>query len=152
MLVCRICNIEKPNTSFATKRDNTSGKDTRCTQCKIIENKKWREENRDRWLLTEAKRMTRRRARVRETLAELRREMGGSCTNCGYDSYIEVLDFHHLRDKQFGLARAASERTGPEAIREEASKCILLCRNCHQLYHTLGYMPRIRCVITKLSA
>ena len=59
-------------------------------------------------------------------------EAGGCCTICGYDRYIGALQFHH-RDsetKRFGIGNRGLTRS-LDAVRAEASKCLLLCANCH---------------------
>jgi transposase len=70
-----------------------------------------------------------RRRRVKEILVE---EAGGRCAACGYSDCIAVLQFHHLdpETKRFGLGREGVTRS-LERARAEASKCILLCANCH---------------------
>jgi 5-methylcytosine-specific restriction endonuclease McrA len=71
----------------------------------------------------------RRRRRVKAILVE---EAGGSCRLCGYDKYVGALEFHHLDPgtKSFSLSHAGVTRS-IAAARAEASKCILLCANCH---------------------
>jgi transposase-like protein len=73
--------------------------------------------------------VARRRRKLKEILVA---DAGGCCSVCGYDRYIGALQFHH-RDgaaKDFGLADRGLTRS-LEAVRTEASKCILLCANCH---------------------
>jgi hypothetical protein len=50
---------------------------------------------------------------------------------CGYDVPI-ALEFHHRdrKSKEFGLAARGMTRSY-ESLCEEASKCLLLCSNCH---------------------
>lgn len=59
-------------------------------------------------------------------------EAGGCCAICGYSRCIAALQFHH-RDpaaKRFGLgSRGLAQAL--DRLREEASKCVLLCSNCH---------------------
>jgi transposase len=76
-----------------------------------------------------AEAVSRRRRLVRETLV---REAGGRCAICGYDAYVGALEFHHIDPsvKRFGLSNRGVTRS-LESLREEASKCILLCGNCH---------------------
>jgi hypothetical protein len=59
-------------------------------------------------------------------------EAGGSCVLCGYDRCQGALQFHHLdpKSKSFALSREGVTRSFAE-VREEASKCVLLCANCH---------------------
>jgi excisionase family DNA binding protein len=73
--------------------------------------------------------VARRRRRLKEILVS---EAGGCCSICGYDRYIGALQFHH-RDsiaKRFGVGERGLTRS-LAAVRAEASKCILLCANCH---------------------
>ena len=73
--------------------------------------------------------VSRRRRRVKELLVA---EAGGKCALCGYDRHIGALQFHHREssEKLFGLASRGSTRS-LDTARAEASKCILLCSNCH---------------------
>jgi hypothetical protein len=69
------------------------------------------------------------RRRVKRRLVE---EAGGSCVICGYDRCVAALHFHHLDPtaKSFALSREGATRSFASA-QEEASKCVLLCSNCH---------------------
>lgn len=70
-----------------------------------------------------------RRRRIKRILIQ---EAGGHCEICGYDLCARALEFHH-RDpslKSFGLAKGGVTRS-IEMARAEASKCVLLCANCH---------------------
>lgn len=63
-------------------------------------------------------------------------EKGGKCSFCGYDKCSEALDFHHIdpEKKDFSL----SDRNlifDWTVIKEELSKCILVCSNCHREIH-----------------
>jgi transposase-like protein len=59
-------------------------------------------------------------------------EAGGRCLLCGYDRCPGALHFHHLDPslKGFGLASRGLTKSIAR-LREEASKCVLLCSNCH---------------------
>jgi hypothetical protein len=59
-------------------------------------------------------------------------EAGGACVICGYRRHPAALQFHHLEpeEKSFGLGRSGVTRS-IAAAREEATKCVLLCANCH---------------------
>lgn len=61
---------------------------------------------------------------------------GGSCP-CGYKKNLAALQFHHIdpTTKSFQLdVRSLSNRSW-EVILLEASKCALLCANCHAETH-----------------
>lgn len=69
------------------------------------------------------------RRRAKATLIE---EAGGCCATCGYDACQEALQFHHLdpSTKRFALGGRGLTRS-LDVLREEASKCVLLCARCH---------------------
>lgn len=71
--------------------------------------------------------VAKRRRSVKRILVE---ERGGGCLLCGYSRCDRALEFHHLdpKAKQFqitGHTRSLAK------LRAEASKCVLLCSNCH---------------------
>jgi len=59
-------------------------------------------------------------------------EAGGKCILCGYSRCYRALEFHHLDPgtKEFQLAHRGHTRSLAK-LRAEASKCVLLCSNCH---------------------
>jgi hypothetical protein len=63
--------------------------------------------------------------------------LGGRCFICGYCKCIRALQFHHLRDKSFGISETGCTRSWVE-IEAELQKCILLCANCHAEQHAVG--------------
>lgn len=71
----------------------------------------------------------RRRRLVKQVLVA---EFGGSCRLCGYGRSMQALQFHHLdpAQKEFNIA-ANGHTVGIDRARREASKCVLLCANCH---------------------
>jgi transposase len=71
----------------------------------------------------------RRRRELKRILVE---EAGGKCLLCGYDRALSGLHFHHVdpAQKKFALSRQGVTRS-MAAARAEASKCVLLCSNCH---------------------
>lgn len=62
-------------------------------------------------------------------------EMGGCCSICGYNKNLSALEFHHLDMTQKDFTISNSTTTNIEKIREEISKCILVCANCHRELH-----------------
>jgi 5-methylcytosine-specific restriction endonuclease McrA len=74
-------------------------------------------------------RVARRRREIKRILVE---EAGGKCVLCGYDRYLEALQFHHLdpRQKEFHLGQGGVSRSLARC-RAEAEKCALLCATCH---------------------
>jgi transposase len=76
-----------------------------------------------------AEAVARRRRKVKQILVE---DAGGRCRVCGYDRCVAALEFHHLvpAEKSFSLSHRGVARSLAKA-RSEASKCVLLCANCH---------------------
>jgi hypothetical protein len=70
-----------------------------------------------------------RRRRVKQVLVE---EAGGACTLCGHARSVAALHFHHVdpAEKAFTVSRHGVTRS-LAAARAEATKCVLLCANCH---------------------
>lgn len=63
-------------------------------------------------------------------------KMGNKCFICNENDPI-CLDFHHLdpKTKKGSLSMAIKSGWSIKKIKEEASKCILLCANCHRKEH-----------------
>lgn len=86
---------------------------------------------------SEARTYTNQQKRGWERKAELVNTFGGKCNRCGYSKNYSGLTFHHIhpKDKSFGLdVRHLSNRPWDEIVKE-ASKCELLCHNCHAEHH-----------------
>jgi hypothetical protein len=63
-------------------------------------------------------------------------EAGGCCKRCSQHFHPSIYDFHHVdpREKEFSLDRSNFNRSF-DKILLEASKCVLLCANCHRCVH-----------------
>lgn len=72
-----------------------------------------------------------RRRVVKRALVE---EAGGKCALCSFKKHPAALQFHHLdpSKKEFHLGHQGHSRS-LSRMRAEASKCVLLCANCHAL-------------------
>jgi transposase len=74
-----------------------------------------------------AEAVTKRRRTLKRILVE---EAGGACILCGYSRCDRALEFHHL-DPEAKEFQITSHTRSLAALRAEASKCVLLCSNCH---------------------
>ena len=75
--------------------------------------------------------------RGRERKRMLLKLKGGACELCGYNKNSAAMEFHHINpeNKLFQLdLRSLSNRKWND-VEAEARKCILLCSNCHAVYH-----------------
>lgn len=54
------------------------------------------------------------------------------CSLCGYVKCLAAIEFHHISDdKEHLVGRSPTLRS----LRREASKCIVVCANCHREIH-----------------
>lgn len=70
--------------------------------------------------------------------------MGGKCIICGYQTSLSALDFHHLNPdtKEHSIYRTGNiKNTSLDKAKEELTKCILVCSNCHREIH-FGLHPQ----------
>jgi hypothetical protein len=77
------------------------------------------------------------KARGQKRKIELVDSKGGQCELCGYGENYSALEFHH-RDagqKKFNQDLRALSNRSWESIVIEASKCQLVCSNCHREIH-----------------
>ena len=65
-------------------------------------------------------------------------ERGGKCEICGYDKNMSALEFHHNNpeEKDFEIDIRHFSNTSIEKLKNELSKCILVCANCHREIHS----------------
>jgi hypothetical protein len=56
------------------------------------------------------------------------------CNRCGLDDH-RLLEFHHVGDKDQNVSSLVNHGYAWRRIKDEISKCIPLCCNCHRLTH-----------------
>ncbi len=61
-------------------------------------------------------------------------KFGGKCCICGYNKCINALEFHHIENKKEEPSYIIM-RWSWEKAKNELSKCILICSNCHREIH-----------------
>ena len=73
---------------------------------------------------------------VRKRKKDLISVFGSKCCICGFNSFQEGLDFHHVnpKEKSFSFGLQASTKALEKQL-EELRKCILVCANCHRGIH-----------------
>lgn len=70
---------------------------------------------------------------------KIKLEMGGKCVDCEYNNIL-FLQFDHLYDKKSNVSILRSKKK----IREEATKCQLLCPNCHYKKSTTDSFKQLK--------
>lgn len=77
------------------------------------------------------KQKARKRNIFKSGLYLLRIAMGGKCSECGFNDEVNILHFHHIKEKRIEVTRCKNIKEA----KIEAKKCILLCPNCHAILH-----------------
>lgn len=84
------------------------------------------------------RRVIQRNARLRAAIYEYITgiKSRNSCVVCEEKTPC-CLSFHHLdpAEKRFDIAQAARLKPSLDILKEEISKCVLLCHNCHSKLH-----------------
>lgn len=64
------------------------------------------------------------------------------CVQCGQD-HPATFDFHHVDSttKEASVSKLIKNRAFKRAM-EEVKKCVVLCANCHRIYHHNERIPR----------
>jgi biotin operon repressor len=76
-------------------------------------------------------RMEKRRKEIFEFISQYKESIG--CIDCGEDYPYFVLQFDHLRDKEFSISRYRQNGYSLEQIKKEIEKCEVVCANCHSM-------------------
>lgn len=70
------------------------------------------------------------------------------CVKCGYDKNFSALDFHHIKEKRYAVARELrnlseknfSDGRVDDLLYEIIVNCEILCANCHREHHNKHIM------------
>ena len=64
----------------------------------------------------------------------LRKQRGGKCQRCGYNTYLGALEFHHISQNEKDFTIGNRDYRLEDCVRE-TKKCVLICANCHREVH-----------------
>ena len=81
----------------------------------------------------EKRRAVQRAARDRNSELIKRLKESTPCADCGQYFPSYVMDFDHLKDKGFGIARYRSKCVSEKTLKSEMAKCEIVCSNCHRV-------------------
>ena len=92
--------------------------------------RKWYRENREKRI----RQVAERKQAIAAWFTDYKKDL--CCTECGF-SHPATLDFHHTdpADKEFSIADIARKGYSMDRILSEIEKCIVLCANCHRIFH-----------------
>ena len=122
--ICGICKESKNVSEFNKKKDRYQNN---CRPCqKEYYRKYYRSNDKERLRLQDSN-----KARKQETNALLNSLKDVPCNDCGIKYPPYVMDFDHLEDKAFTIARR-KHYVNREDLLLEVSKCEVVCSNCHR--------------------
>jgi len=124
---CRTCDLDKPVNQFAWKVKNKK-KQSSCKDCHNEWSKQHYQDNK-------AKVIRRSIENNQKVATENQRKMckyllDKMCIDCGENNLL-VLDFDHLSNKEYNVARMLSFCSW-NSILKEIEKCEVVCANCHR--------------------
>jgi hypothetical protein len=91
----------------------------------------WYPKNRERHIANNKELNRKRRLQIQALTDKIKLERG--CADCGYNADPIALDFDHLANKLFSIARAKAKGLSDARILEEIKKCDVVCSNCHRI-------------------
>lgn len=154
MKVCFMCKILKPKEEFYKKSDHSTGYSTYCKICAskmqkesyaknrehhLERARQWRKEPHNN-ILEYARHKTHLQLGI-EAITEAKKN---GCSICGYNKCIAALDFHHTNDSPKKTAVSKMRNHNISKLKEEISKCIVVCANCHREIHAGQNIPSIK--------
>ena len=125
---CGRCGETKPKDAFAWRRKARGQLDNYCRPCRAAYKQEHYRSNKQRYVENAAKR---RRVEVEVRVAFLLEFFSENpCVDCGEMDPV-VLEFDHLGDKKFNIAKGIRDRNW-ESVLAEIAKCEVVCANCHR--------------------
>ena len=152
--VCSKCKIEKDESEFYKKGDKLH---SRCKSCELEYKRKYDAKNKDKSAEYREANREKRAAITREwrknnsdkikALMNKRKnelmELKTPCLKCG-ETRPWVIQFHHIdpSTKSFNVSFVGINGGVNEKVKNEISKCVCLCSNCHDEFHYFyGLVP-----------
>lgn len=129
---CTKCGKVKPIEEFAFKNKAKGIRRSQCKQCIREYDKNRYAENRNNCQEKLKENHKKQSDMLKQYVLQLKEK--SSCAICG-DSRWYVLDFHHVRDKEYTIADLIKRGCSISTLQKELDKCITLCANCHREVH-----------------
>jgi hypothetical protein len=125
---CGRCSQNKPVADFAWRRKAKGQRDNYCRLCRAAYKQEHYAANRQRYIdNAQQRRQLMVEERTAFLVAFLREH---PCVDCGEGDPL-VLEFDHLGDKEFGIAKGLRDRNW-QSVLDEMAKCDVVCANCHR--------------------
>ena len=143
--ICKTCQQPKPIDQFYSNSRSKDGIEHRCKPCETKRKNEWTKKNKEKlakkarlWRQSnpEANKAIWQRngKKLRDKLINFTREVRSKnpCLIC-QEHRVNCLEFHHV-DPNAKEKAVASCKTMTSLLRE-IQRCIVLCSNCHSLFH-----------------
>lgn len=126
---CYTCKANKDIQDFNKNKSRKDGFNSICRQCSKSSSKQYYRLNSQKHKLETAKRAKQQKEKNKEFVYSYL--LTHPCVACGEADPI-VLEFDHLKDKKFEIARMVASGFSFSSIKTEIDKCQVLCANCHR--------------------
>lgn len=131
MKICRKCLIEKEDVEFSWKiKDNL--RQTICKNCQKIYHKTWYALEKNSTQVKNRSLINNKKYQYRNKYFIINLLKTSKCQDCGNND-IRVLEFDHIKNKKFSIARMANEAYSLKLLKAEIAKCEIVCANCHRI-------------------
>lgn len=125
---CSACRVMKSIDQFAFRNKTTGTRNSLCKPCHQQYTNDHYARNRRRRITQIAASNDKRREFYNQRIRAIKQASG--CVDCGERDPV-VLDFDHLRDKEFDISQSPA-RYSWDRIEAEIQKCEVVCANCHR--------------------
>ena len=128
MKVCCRCRINKDRSEFNRRAGRKDGLQGHCKQCQ----KEWYKAYYDNDPREKSRLKNKRVESLKEKREFIQQSKDIPCSDCGVEYPYYVMDFDHLRDKEFSIATSINLKS-LATIKKEIEKCEVVCSNCHRI-------------------
>lgn len=128
--ICISCSLSKDINEFGKNSKSKDNYQSRCKECKRLYDNNY---HHNRSELEKDKKYNLQKIRInkiKEYIKEYFKDK--KCSICN-ENRMAALDFHHLNDKKFNISEGISNGYSLIKIKDEISKCKILCANCHRV-------------------
>ena len=133
---CSKCDTTKPTTEFSTSKRRKDGLQTECKACRKVMAHQHYKANKTAYLARGRKSTE----KFRDWLKDLK---DLPCTDCKIEYPYYVMDYDHVAGEKVDHVSVIKRNGSPSKVKEEISKCELVCANCHRIrthkrYNNIG--------------
>lgn len=131
MRICSKCKENKELNDFNSNKKRKDGLTSWCKECIRKRSKEHYKNNTDLY----KDKVKKSRQKIIKWFDNFKKTL--KCSKCD-ENHPATLDFHHLdpnKKEKGGVARMLSNNKSEVEIKDEISKCIVLCSNCHRKLH-----------------